>query len=298
MADLPGIISVANDEQTDDAVETVQYLVDSYISNPRTIVLAVVQASNDIANQGIIQKSRRFDKRGQHTVGIITKPDLINIGTAKQITKLQLGFFLVKIPTPSELAHGVTLNKRQRNEERYFQSSPWKEQTLDRERVGIRSLRTYLQRLIDQHIERELPKVREEIREMIQLVEQDLATLGDDRPTFAHLRMFLPRMAMQFHSLTTSALNGTYYEADGTFFGEIDDKSRSRRLRAVVHQLNSSFAEYMRQNGQKRKIRRSQSSDDSSDSEEEPEEGQLLVTEAEMKSWVKEVKWRSDCSLG
>jgi hypothetical protein len=81
------------------------------------------------------------------------------------------------------------------------------------------------------------------------------------------------------------------------FFSEIDDKSRSRRLRAVVHHLNSSFAEYMRQNGQKRKIRRSQSSDDSFNSEEEPEEGQLLVTEAEMKSWVKEVKWQSDCSL-
>lgn len=51
-------------------------------------------------------------------------------------------------------------------------------------------------------------------------------------------------MAMQFHSLTTSALNGTYHEVDATFFSEIDDKSRSRRLRAVAHQLNSSFAEY------------------------------------------------------
>jgi hypothetical protein len=84
--------------------------------------------------------------------------------------------------------------------------------------VGIRSLRTYLQRLLNQHIERELPKVREEIREMIQLVEQDLAALGDDRPTVAHLRMFLSRIAIEFHSLTTSALNGTYHEADATFF--------------------------------------------------------------------------------
>lgn len=71
---------MANDEQTDDDVETVQHLVDSYISNPRTIILAVVQASNDIADQGIIQKSRQFGKKGQRTVEIITKPDLINIG--------------------------------------------------------------------------------------------------------------------------------------------------------------------------------------------------------------------------
>jgi hypothetical protein len=155
---------------------------------------------------------------------------------------------------------------------------------LDRERVGIKSLRTYLQRLLDQHIERELPKVRDEIRKMMQLVEQDLAALGEDRPTVAHLRMFLSRMAMQFHSLTTSVLNGTYHKADAIFFGELDDKIRSRRLRAVVHQLNSNFAEYMRENGQKRKVGPLLSSHDSSDSEEEPEEGQLKVTEFEMKA--------------
>jgi hypothetical protein len=78
----------------------------------------VVQAGNDIANQPIIQKSRSFDKGGQRTVGIITKPDLINAGTEKRITlltknqdttKLKLGFFLVKNPTPIELA-GINFN--------------------------------------------------------------------------------------------------------------------------------------------------------------------------------------------
>jgi GTPase SAR1 family protein len=297
VVDLPGMISVANEEQTDHDVETVQTLVDSYVANTRTIILAVVQASNDIANQSIIQKSRRFDKKGQRTVGIITKPDLINIGTEKRIallaknqdtTKLKLGFFLVKNPNPSELAQGISIEQRQLNEERYFQCNPWKEQALDQERVGIQSLRTYLQGLLDQHIERELPKVREEIRKLMLVVEQDLAALGEDRPTLTHLRMFLSRLAMQFHNLTASALNGTYHETDAAFFVEDDGTNQSRRLRARIHYLNGSFADYMRQNGQKRRIR-SRASEDSSDSEEESEEGQLLVTEAEMKHWVKEV---------
>ena len=102
VVDLPGLISVANDELTEDDVRTVQDLVDSYVANPRTIILAVVQANNDIANQGIIQKTRRFDQAGERTVGIITKPDLINEGTQKRIsllaknedtTELKLGFF-------------------------------------------------------------------------------------------------------------------------------------------------------------------------------------------------------------
>ncbi|KAK4998476.1 hypothetical protein LTR66_002294 [Elasticomyces elasticus] len=64
VVDLPGLISAANEEQTEDDVRMVQKLVDTYITNPRTIILAVVQANNNIANQGIIQKSRRVYKAG------------------------------------------------------------------------------------------------------------------------------------------------------------------------------------------------------------------------------------------
>ncbi|KAK4983241.1 hypothetical protein LTR28_002530, partial [Elasticomyces elasticus] len=227
VVDLPGLISVANEEQTEDDVRIVQKLVDTYITNPRTIILAVVQANNDIANQGIIQKSRHVDKAGQRTVGIITKPDLINAGTEKRIallaknqdtTKLKLGYFLVKNPTPTEIAAGVTEVHRQKNEKRYFESSPWKEQALDGDRVGIIALRSYLQNLLDQHIERELPRVREEIRSLLGSTKLEIAALGEERSTVGHMRLFLSRLAMRFHSLTTSALNGTYHEADPVFF--------------------------------------------------------------------------------
>lgn len=107
VVDLPGLIAVPSEEQSDDDMQTVHRMVGSYASKPRTIILAVVQATNDIANQSIIQKSRLFDRIGQRTVGIITKPDLINEGTEKRIamlarnedtTKLKLGFFILKNP--------------------------------------------------------------------------------------------------------------------------------------------------------------------------------------------------------
>ncbi len=298
IVDLPGLISVANDEQTEDDVRTVQDLVDSYVANSRTIILAVVQANNDIANQGIIQKSRRFDRAGERTVGIITKPDLINEGTEKRIallaknedtTKLKLGFFLVKNPTPSELASGITSEQRREAENRYFQSSPWKEQALRMERVGVMSLQKFLQNLLDQHIERELPKVREEIRNLMRETEQQITALGDDRPTVGHLRMFLSRLAMQFYNLTTSALHGNYHETDPTFFDKNGVEIHSTRLRALTHRLNSEYSNYMRENGQKRKVV-SGELDEGSESMEPEEEGQLLVTEREMREWVKEVR--------
>jgi hypothetical protein len=77
VVDLPGLIAVTNEEQTEEDVKLVARLVDTYLESSRTIILAVVQANNDIANQGIIQRARKFDKAGQRTVGIITEPDLI-----------------------------------------------------------------------------------------------------------------------------------------------------------------------------------------------------------------------------
>ncbi|KAK0335645.1 hypothetical protein LTR94_011900 [Friedmanniomyces endolithicus] len=105
VVDLPGIIQTPSDEQDDNDVEVVHALVDAYAANPRTIILAVVQAGNDISNQPIVQKSKKFDKAGERTIGVITKPDLINRGSQGRIallarnedtTRLKLGFFIVK----------------------------------------------------------------------------------------------------------------------------------------------------------------------------------------------------------
>lgn len=78
VVDLPGLISVAECEED---VKTVEKLVDSYLQHSRTIILAVIPATSDVDTQGIIQRARRFDADGLRTVGIITKPDLINAGT-------------------------------------------------------------------------------------------------------------------------------------------------------------------------------------------------------------------------
>ncbi len=149
IVDLPGLISNPGEEQVDDDMETVHRLVDSYVEKPLTIILAVVQAGNDIANQSDIRKSKLFDKAGQRRVGIITKPDLIDEGAEKMIaalaknqgtTKLQLGFVLLKNPSPEERENEVTGSPGSETELRYFQSSFWRDQKLGASRVGVNKL--------------------------------------------------------------------------------------------------------------------------------------------------------------
>lgn len=129
IVDLPGIIAVASEEHDDDDVNTVYRMVIAQVQNERTIILAVVQAGNYIANQSIIRKSKQYDPKGQRTLGIITKPDLINQGAEVRIaalaksqdtTTLKLGFFLVKNPTPVEVASGITLAQRSAKELNFF----------------------------------------------------------------------------------------------------------------------------------------------------------------------------------
>lgn len=335
VVDLPGLISVPSEEQTEEDMATVHRMVDTYAANPRTIILAVVQAGNDIANQQIIQKSRRFDKQGRRTVGIITKPDLINQGTEKRIallarnedsTKLKLGFFLLKNPTPNEMAQGISASQRRVNELRFFNTSPWMEQGLNAAHVGIAALTAFLQKLLDEHIQNELPKVRDEVKQMLARKEQEMREIGEGRPTISEMRMFLSALSMKFYAVVSAALNGNYHGADPQIFVEDTAESSAMRLRALVHRLNTEYSNLMREYGQKRKVvsasrgfekwakpAQEASSrgfgdwptpparpvEDSpqalgepcSESEERQRDRQILVTEAQMKGWVEQVRF-------
>ncbi|KAJ6439095.1 dynamin GTPase [Purpureocillium lavendulum] len=287
VVDLPGLISVANDEQTEEDIDAVHDMVASYLQNTRTIILAVLQASNDMANQPIIKLARKHDPEGQRTVGIITKPDLINEGSQAKIAlvaknkdsiKLKLGFFLLKNPSPSELEQGLNMATRAAREQRFFSLPQWAAQDLDTDRLGAEKLRCYLQQLLDKHIERELPKVRDEIKRKLSSTEAELRSLGDARPNVGNIRSFVTDLSMTFYELLQAALEGNYHSTKASFFAQ----QPHSRLRAVIQQLNTKFAARMRESGQRRKLRSSNSddsqppADDSDDHESIDETGQLL----------------------
>lgn len=61
LVDLPGLIKTETKGVTKADVNLVVELTDHYISQPRTICLAVVAATTDYANQGILTKVREVD---------------------------------------------------------------------------------------------------------------------------------------------------------------------------------------------------------------------------------------------
>lgn len=83
--DLPGLIYSETKQQSASDVELVQDVVQAYMKELRSIILAVVSAKNDYANQIVLKLARAADKRGNRTLGVITKPDtLILVPRMKQ----------------------------------------------------------------------------------------------------------------------------------------------------------------------------------------------------------------------
>ncbi|EGE05807.1 dynamin [Trichophyton equinum CBS 127.97] len=261
IVDLPGLVSGA--EGNDRSV--VESRVNSYLENPRTIILAVVPATSDVETQPIIRAARQFDNEGTRTVGIVTKVDLINDGTEERIVvvvknqgpiKLKLGYYLLKNPSPKEIESGITAEERKRKELNWFQKPGWKSRYLSPNRVGIDALKSSLEVLLAQHIENELPKVCSEIAKLLDGAQKEVTELGEERPNTQAQRIFLSKLSMQFQGLVQAATGGTYQGIYSQFFNLKVNNVLVNRVRSRTHELNSTFTRYMHTKGFKYDLKR------------------------------------------
>ena len=62
-------------------------MIEEFIYQENTIILAVSPANNDLANSDALKLARAADPDGQRTLGVITKLDLIDEGTDALVSK-------------------------------------------------------------------------------------------------------------------------------------------------------------------------------------------------------------------
>ncbi len=77
IVNLPRLIHSKTKNQTTSDVKLIQDVVQSYMREPRCIILAVVSAKNNFANQIVLKLARTADPSGTQTLGVITKPDTL-----------------------------------------------------------------------------------------------------------------------------------------------------------------------------------------------------------------------------
>lgn len=292
VVDLPGLTHTENKSQSRRDVELVSELVQKYMTDPRTIVLAIVTAKNDYANQIVLTRAKEVDPDGVRTLGIITKPDTLPEGSDSEhdffsLAKnedifFKLGWHVLRNRTYEE--RNSTFEDRNYTETAFFEKGVWRE--LPRECVGISALRTRLSALLLNRIKKELPRVYKEIGEGLKDCENKLSKLGQGRSTVDEQRVFLSQISEDFVRLCKASTDGIY---EDKFFGDaMSNEGMLKRLRSVIQNLNSMFAENIRQRGHSKSI--IDNSLSASDSKENlPQE----ITRKAAIQWVKPLLLRS-----
>ncbi|KAI7525031.1 hypothetical protein KC331_g17772, partial [Hortaea werneckii] len=134
LIDLPGYIQVEAFDQPTELKTKIQELCDKYIQAPN-VILAISAADVDLANSTALRASRRVDPRGERTIGVVTKMDLVDPIRGAQILNdrnypLRLGYVGVVCRIPQEsrslFSRGSAniMSAITKNETAYFGSHP------------------------------------------------------------------------------------------------------------------------------------------------------------------------------
>ena len=258
IVDLPGLIHSENKLQTTTDVQIVQGMVHGYMTNQRSIILAVISAKNDYANQIVLSMARKIDPHGTRTMGVITKPDTLSAGSESELAYMnlarnldvnfRLGWHVVK--NRSYETRESSSAERDEAEWSFLSRGVWKD--LPRRSVGINALRDKLSQVLLSHIRTELPMLIDDIKGKLDDCKSALDRLGPNRDNYDQQQLFLLQISQEFQAVSKAALDGSYGHG---FFGDPRaPEGYTKRLRAVVQNLNKDFAETVRLHGQKRRI--------------------------------------------
>ena len=263
--DVPGIFRTPTKGiTTQEDMDMVRNMVRWYIQDSRTVILAVLPSNIDVSTQEILSMAEQYDKDGERTLGILTKPDLVTEPSAKASVcnlvrgkkkPLTLGYYLVR-------SRGADQGDREfGRREDLFKEEPWC--SLPRERVGVGALKARLAELLGHMARREFPKLRREINLMLQSAEKDQDALGPSRKDEQEQRLFLNGIAKKFQDRVRQALEAQY-AGDDAF-----EHSIELRLVTQVVNLADAFSEEFED---KAILRRFAATDDETEEAEEDEE--------------------------
>lgn len=248
--DVPGMFEYVTPGVTKEDIELVKGMVQKYIKESRTIILAVVPCNGDIANQKILTYAKEVDPEGKRTLGVLTKPDLVTENANKEVVlnlvrggrrDLELGYCIVKNRSADDSSSSP--EERTRSEKEFFSESPWTRISSDR--CGIPALKIRVQQLLMDRTKSEFPKVRSELDSKRKECEALLKSMGQSRGTEAEQRVYIGNIAARFAQITNYGLDA-YYTRHRIFENE------ELKLITRIREINEGFGKVLFEKGHTR----------------------------------------------
>ncbi|XP_013810702.1 interferon-induced GTP-binding protein Mx-like [Apteryx mantelli] len=191
LIDLPGIARVAVGDQPEDIGEQIKKLLKNIIGNKETLNLVVVPCNVDIATTEALKMAQEVDPKGERTLGILTKPDLVDKGTEESIVNiirnltvpLKKGYMIVKCRGQQDIHNNLTLASAIQQEKEFFETHQHFSILLNEGKATVPLLAEKLTGELVGHIIKTLPTLENQIRSELQKTLQELHKYRRGMPT-------------------------------------------------------------------------------------------------------------------
>uniref|UniRef100_A0A8C9YJT6 Interferon-induced GTP-binding protein Mx n=1 Tax=Sander lucioperca TaxID=283035 RepID=A0A8C9YJT6_SANLU len=198
LIDLPGIARVAVKGQPENIGEQIKRLIQKFIKRQETISLVVVPCNVDIATTEALKMAQEVDPDGERTLGILTKPDLVDKGTEEtvvdivhnEVIHLKKGYMIVRCRGQKDITDKVSLTEAIEREKAFFNDHVHFHPLYNDGHATVPKLAEKLTLELVHHIERSLPRLEEQIEEKLAQTQAELERYGTGPPTDAAERLF------------------------------------------------------------------------------------------------------------
>ncbi|KAM0345168.1 hypothetical protein ACHAPU_006803 [Fusarium lateritium] len=194
LIDLPGYIQVVGQDQPLELKQKISELCDKYIQPPN-VILAISAADVDLANSTALRASRRVDPRGERTIGVVTKMDLVDPIRGARILNdqqypLRLGYVGVVSKAPQnqglfKIGSTNLLTQIVKTENAFFSSHPTEFGPQAGVNVGTTTLRKKLMHVLEQTMSGSLQSTSDAIRQELEEATYEFKVQYNDRPLSA-----------------------------------------------------------------------------------------------------------------
>ncbi|XP_042543192.1 interferon-induced GTP-binding protein Mx2-like isoform X1 [Dipodomys spectabilis] len=190
LIDLPGITRVAVGNQPADIGYQIKRLILKYIQKQETINLVVVPCNVDIATTEALSMAQEVDPDGDRTIGILTKPDLVDKGTEDKVVdvvhnlvyRLKKGYMIVKCRGQQDIQQRLSLSEALQKERAFFEDHPQFRVLLEDGKATVPCLAERLTSELITHICKSLPTLENQIKESHERITEELQKYGMDIP--------------------------------------------------------------------------------------------------------------------
>ncbi|XP_072708285.1 interferon-induced GTP-binding protein Mx-like [Ciconia boyciana] len=234
LIDLPGIARVAMGDQPKDIGEQIKMLLKKIIGCKETLNLVVVPCNVDIATTEALKMAQEVDPSGERTLGILTKPDLVDRGTEESIVNiirnrvipLKKGYMIVKCRGQQDIQSKLSLATAIQQERKFFETHKYFSILLEEGRATIPHLAEKLTNELVRHIIKTLPTLENQIREVLQKTLQEVQKYTRGTPTTESEKLiFLTDLIKLFNQ----DISQTMYGEEQLFGSEIRLFTKIRR---------------------------------------------------------------------